>query len=59
MFFQRPCSARQSAEVNKPLFTTTNIRARARQLKIIVYFTRNEPFLRGLMKKKSDQGVIL
>jgi hypothetical protein len=45
--------------VNKPLFTRARARARAIHLKIIVYFARKEPFLRGLMKMKSDQGVIL
>jgi hypothetical protein len=27
-------------------------------IKILVYFARKEPFLSGLMKMKSDQGVI-
>jgi hypothetical protein len=54
IFFPRPCSARQSAVVNKPLFNM-----RGSHLKIIVYFTRKEPFLRGFMKMKGDQGVIL
>jgi hypothetical protein len=56
-YFSHSRSARQSAVVNKPLFTTTNITRQ--HLKIIVYFARKEPFLRGLMEIKSDQGVIL
>jgi hypothetical protein len=58
-FFPRPCSARQSTVVNKPLFNITSITKARQHLKIIVYFARKEPFLRGLMKMKSDQGTIL
>jgi hypothetical protein len=54
LFFPTACSARQRAMVNKPLF---NIRGS--HLKIIVYFARKEPFLRGFMKMKSNHGVIL